>query len=112
MQCAPARPVPPGAALSAWLWLSLASLFTACLGVAGDWSVTNGSLAGAMIALTFSYVSAVISIFGAEFNAVRQGKGDVTARTRPPTSRLERLRAASHDAGGNGSFIAPCENRG
>lgn len=73
------RRVLPGAVLSAVLWLAGASLFSLYLGFAGDFTVTYGSLGGVIISLLFFYISAVLFIFGAEYNAAREGKTEETA---------------------------------
>lgn len=75
----PIKRVLPGAILSALLWLLGASLFSLYLGFAGDFSVTYGSLGGMIISLLFFYVTAVVFIFGAEYNATRAGKTERTA---------------------------------
>jgi membrane protein len=60
----------PGVAVTTVLWLLGASLFAWYVGHLTDYSVYYGSLGGVAITLMFFYSSAVIFIFGAEFNAV------------------------------------------
>ena len=60
----------PGVAATTLLWLLGASLFAWYVGHLTDYSVYYGSLGGVAITLMFFYSSAVIFIFGAEFNAV------------------------------------------
>jgi membrane protein len=63
------RRVLPGVCVTVVLWLTGASLFSLYLGYLADYSVVYGSLGGVAITLVFFYVTAVIFIFGAEFNA-------------------------------------------
>ena len=65
----PMRRVWPGAATTALLWLSTAALFSVYVDNFASYSVTYGSLGGAIMVLMFFYVSAVIFAFGAELNA-------------------------------------------
>jgi membrane protein len=60
----------PGVAVTTVLWLLGASLFAWYVGHLTDYSVYYGSLGGVAITLMFFYTSAVVFIFGAEFNAV------------------------------------------
>jgi membrane protein len=60
----------PGVAVTTVLWLLGASLFAWYVGHLTDYSVYYGSLGGVAITLMFFYSSAVIFIFGAEFNAI------------------------------------------
>jgi membrane protein len=59
----------PGALLSVVLWLSAAALFSGYLSAFGAFTSMYGSLSGVVVVLLFFYVSGVIFIFGAEFNA-------------------------------------------
>jgi membrane protein len=59
----------PGVAVTTVLWLLGAGLFAWYVGHLTDYSVYYGSLGGVAITLMFFYSSAVIFIFGAEFNA-------------------------------------------
>ena len=63
------RRVLPGVCVTVVLWLIGASLFSWYLGTLADYSAIYGSLGGVAITLVFFYVTAVIFIFGAEFNA-------------------------------------------
>jgi membrane protein len=60
----------PGVAVTTVLWLLGASLFAWYVGHLTDYSVYYGSLGGVAITLMFFYSSAVVFIFGAEFNAI------------------------------------------
>jgi membrane protein len=63
------RWVLPGALLAVVLWLAAATLFSGYLSVFGAFTSMYGSLSGVVVVLLFFYVSGVIFIFGAEFNA-------------------------------------------
>ena len=65
----PMRRVWPGAATTALLWLLMAALFSVYVDNFTSYSVTYGSLGGAIMTLMFFYISAVIFAFGAELNA-------------------------------------------
>jgi membrane protein len=71
----PLRAVLPGVLLTLGLWLLGASLFSLYLGTVADYSVTYGSLGGVVITLFFFYLTAVLFILGAEYNAVRRRVG-------------------------------------
>jgi membrane protein len=71
----PLRAVLPGVLLTLGLWLLGASLFSLYLGTVADYSVTYGSLGGVVITLFFFYLTAVLFILGAEYNAVRGRAG-------------------------------------
>jgi membrane protein len=60
----------PGVGATTVLWLLGASLFAWYVGHLTDYSAYYGSLGGVAITLVFFYISAIIFIFGAEFNAV------------------------------------------
>lgn len=62
-------PVAPGALTALVLWMLVANSFSLYLKYFGNYDVTYGSLAGAMIALMFFYFIGVGFIFGAEINA-------------------------------------------
>jgi len=68
----PLRAVLPGVLLTLGLWLLGASLFSLYLGTVADYSVTYGSLGGVVITLFYFYLTAVLFILGAEYNAVRR----------------------------------------
>lgn len=63
------REVLPGAIATSVLWLIAAALFTLYLSRLADYGATYGTLGGVVITLVFFYISAVIFIYGAEFNA-------------------------------------------
>lgn len=60
----------PGVCVTAVLWLGGASLFSWYVGNLANYALFYGSLGGVAITLMFFYVTAIIFIFGAEFNAV------------------------------------------
>lgn len=64
-----AGPVAPGAIAALILWMLVANGFSIYLKYFGNYDVTYGSLAGAMIALMFFYFISVGFIIGAEINA-------------------------------------------
>ncbi len=64
------RRVLPRVSVTVVLWLTGASLFSLYLGTVADYAPIYGSLGGVAITLVFFYLTAVIFIFGAEFNAV------------------------------------------
>jgi len=66
----PARRLLPGVVLTTVLWVVLASFFTVYIDNFANYDVTYGSLGGVLIALFFFYVTAIIFMAGAEFNAV------------------------------------------
>ena len=62
------RDILPGAVATTVIWVGAGSAFSLYLGNLGNYSVTYGSLGGVIITLTFFYISALIFLFGAEFN--------------------------------------------
>jgi membrane protein len=64
------REIYPGAVFAALAWLAAGSLFSIYVSYAPGISILYGSLAGAVVALLFFYISAIIFLFGAEINAV------------------------------------------
>ena len=62
-------PVAPGALVAIILWMAVANGFSIYLKYFGNYDVTYGSLAGAMIALMFFYFISIGFILGAEVNA-------------------------------------------
>lgn len=64
-----AGPVAPGALSAIILWMIVANTFSLYLKYFGNYDVTYGSLAGAIIALVFFYFLSVGFILGAEINA-------------------------------------------
>jgi membrane protein len=67
-----ARRVPflPGAVLASLIWIVLAGCFSVYLYYFDNYSATYGSLGGVVMTLLFLQVSALVLLFGAEFNAV------------------------------------------
>ena len=62
-------PVAPGAIAAIILWMIVANGFSIYLKYFGNYDVTYGSLAGAIIALVFFYFISAGFIVGAEINA-------------------------------------------
>lgn len=62
-------PVAPGAIVALTLWMIVANSFSMYLKYFGNYDVTYGSLAGAMISLVFFYFISMGFILGAEINA-------------------------------------------
>ena len=62
-------PVAPGAMTALILWMIIGNSFSLYLKYFGNYDVTYGSLAGAMIALVFFYFISAGFIIGAEVNA-------------------------------------------
>lgn len=60
----------PGVCVTTVLWLIGASLFSWYVGNLANYALFYGSLGGVAITLVFFYLTAIIFIFGAEFNAV------------------------------------------
>jgi membrane protein len=71
----------PGVCVTAVLWLIGASLFAWYVGNLANYALFYGSLGGVAITLVFFYITAIIFIFGAEFNAVWR---EVTGRRPAP----------------------------
>jgi membrane protein len=59
----------PGVCVTTVLWLIGASLFSWYVGNLANYALFYGSLGGVAITLVFFYITAIIFIFGAEFNA-------------------------------------------
>ena len=76
----------PGAVATSILWLSAAGLFTTYISTLTSYGSTYGSLGGIVVTLLFFDVTALIFIFGAEFNTslwrwrARRTDGDASAR--------------------------------
>jgi membrane protein len=79
----PARRLLPGIVLTTALWIGVASFFTVYLDNFGNYDVTYGSLGGAILTLFFFYVTALIFMAGAEFNAVLINRRRATESTQP-----------------------------
>jgi membrane protein len=80
----------PGVCVTAVLWLTGASLFSWYVGNLANYALFYGSLGGVAITLVFFYLTAIIFIFGAEFNAVWRER---------VASRKEREKAAGTPRG-------------
>jgi len=59
----------PGVFMSAAIWLAAAYGFSLYISLAPNMASTYGALAGVAITLIFFYMSAAVTIFGAEINA-------------------------------------------
>ena len=71
----------PGVCVTTVLWLTGASLFSWYVGNLANYALFYGSLGGVAITLVFFYITAIIFIFGAEFNAAwRERSGLPPAR--------------------------------
>lgn len=77
-------PIIPGAIFTLVLWLALGSAFSLYLQHFGNYDVTYGSLAGAMIALVFFYLVGAAFILGAELNAVTSRRRATDGKAAPP----------------------------
>ncbi|MFO1036709.1 MAG: YihY/virulence factor BrkB family protein [Geminicoccaceae bacterium] len=60
----------PGALLAWVIWVAAQYLYTLYIRTVPSYSVTYGSLGGVIVTLLFFYISALLFIFGAEFNSV------------------------------------------
>jgi len=60
----------PGALLAWAVWVVAQYLYTLYVRTVPSYSVTYGSLGGVIVTLLFFYISALLFIFGAEFNSV------------------------------------------
>ncbi|HEU0029823.1 MAG TPA: YihY/virulence factor BrkB family protein [Kofleriaceae bacterium] len=67
---APFRVFTPGAAIGVTLWLLVSYLFGLYLGHFNSYEATYGALGGAIIFLTWLWLSNIALLFGAEFNDV------------------------------------------
>ncbi len=120
------REVLPGAIATSILWLIAAALFTLYLSRLADYGATYGTLGGVVITLVFFYISAVIFIYGAEFNASlcrwraknspkpaqRASKGGARAAPRPSPQAQNVATAAPYRwEMGDGDSLPPDERR-
>ena len=71
----PLRALWAGVAVTTVIWIIAATGFSIYLGITPTYATTYGTLAGVVISLVFFYISGMAVIFGAEINAVRNGKG-------------------------------------
>ncbi|HEX6959778.1 MAG TPA: YihY/virulence factor BrkB family protein [Ferrovibrio sp.] len=67
-RCLTWRTLLPGVIATTILWLLAAWLYSVYLATLGNYGATYGSLGGVIATLVFFYFSAVLFIFGAEFN--------------------------------------------
>jgi membrane protein len=66
------RSVWPGAFLATFLWLLATSVFAVYVRHIANYNVVYGSIGAVVALLVWMYVLAVISLFGCEYNAVRE----------------------------------------
>jgi membrane protein len=66
------RSVWPGAFLATFLWLLATSVFAIYVRHIANYNVVYGSIGAVVALLVWMYVLAVISLFGCEYNAVRE----------------------------------------
>ena len=78
----PLRYVYPGAVVSMGAWLILSAGFSFYVENLGRYSVLYGSIGAVIVLLLWLYLSAVVLIMGAEFNAALAGR-----RKRPPLAK-------------------------
>ena len=62
----------PGAMLATFLWLIATLAFAWYIRHVADYNVLYGSVGAGLALLVWMYVLAVITLFGCEFNAVRE----------------------------------------
>jgi membrane protein len=86
---APFRVFTPGAIAGVILWLSISALFSVYLGHFNSYEATYGTLGGAIIFLTWLWLSNITILFGAELNDVladfRKQKDPAAAQLSQPT---------------------------
>jgi membrane protein len=86
---APFRVFTPGAIAGVILWLSISALFSVYLGHFNSYEATYGTLGGAIIFLTWLWLSNIAILFGAELNDVladfRKQKDPAAAQLSQPT---------------------------
>ena len=83
------RQILPGALTTTIAWIITASALTIYFGQFANYSATYGSLGGVIVTLMFFYVSAIIFIFGGEFNATLMARASTEAP--PPNPELPPL---------------------
>lgn len=66
------RMVLPGAALATFLWMIATAAFAWYVRHVADYNVLYGSVGAGLALLVWMYVLAVISLYGCEFNAIRE----------------------------------------
>jgi membrane protein len=105
------REVLPGAIATSLLWLIAAAVFTLYLSRLANYGATYGTLGGVVVTLVFFYISALIFIFGAEFNASvcrwRAGNPQARPSRRGPRSLYARAAAPFRWEMGDGESIPP-----
>ena len=91
---APFRVFTPGAFVGVLLWLGISALFGLYLSHFNSYEATYGALGGAIIFLTWLWLSNIAMLVGAEINDVL---ADIKARTiRPPRSSPTPVRMGAH----------------
>lgn len=89
----PFRIFTPGAIAGVLIWLAVSALFSLYLRHFGNYETTYGTLGGAIIFLTWLWMSNIAILFGAEVNDVladlRRDKDPVAARLAQPTAHEE-----------------------
>ncbi|MGD9895145.1 MAG: YihY/virulence factor BrkB family protein [Geminicoccaceae bacterium] len=90
-----ATEVIPGAVLAWLLWLAAVWGYTVYLRAVPSFSVTYGSLGGIVVTLFFFYISALLFVFGAEFNSVlrRRHEHRLQAQSQSLSLSTQRRRA-------------------
>jgi membrane protein len=78
----------PGVIVTAILWMAAAGGFSYYLSFAPTYTVTYGGLAGVVITLMFFYLTGLVIIFGAEYNAA------LAAVPRPPKKPARAVQAS------------------
>ncbi|HEY5945959.1 MAG TPA: YihY/virulence factor BrkB family protein [Kofleriaceae bacterium] len=90
---APFRIFTPGAIAGVILWLAISALFSVYLGHFNSYEATYGTLGGAIIFLTWLWLSNIAILFGAEVNDVladfRRNKDPAAAQLSQPTEPRE-----------------------
>lgn len=89
----PFRVFTPGAFLGVLLWLGISALFSAYLGRFSRYEATYGTLGGAIIFLTWLWLSNIAILFGAEVNDVI---ADLRREADPASPRLSQSSTHPH----------------
>jgi membrane protein len=97
---APFRVFTPGAAIGVLLWLALSWVFGLYLQHAGSYEATYGTLGGAIIFLTWLWLSNITMLLGAEINDVL---ADFRKHDSPAAAKLAQREVPSHGAPALGS---------
>ncbi|MDB5396535.1 MAG: YihY/virulence factor BrkB family protein [Rhodospirillales bacterium] len=85
------RQILPGALTTTIIWIIAASALPLYFGRFANYTATYGSLGGVIVTLMFFYVSAIIFIFGGEFNAALMAR--VSKAPPPPNPEVQSLPA-------------------